>query len=67
MGSTIIGIIPIVAGTYFICCGLFGWSFFMDDWRMRPLVKWLGRTGTRIFYVVGGGIFVVLGIRIMLQ
>ena len=49
-------------GVLMICAALYEWKWFMNDYRARLLVRLIGRTGARIFYVIFGGGLLVLGI-----
>ncbi len=53
-----------LCGLLCIAGGLFGWGFFLNNWKARPIVNLLGERGTRIFHVLlGAGLvaFALLG------
>ncbi|MBL8797815.1 MAG: immunity 17 family protein [Planctomycetia bacterium] len=60
-------------GLLFVAIGLFSataaacdWEWFMTHYKARFFVSIFGRTGARIFYVLIGLGFVVLGVLFML-
>jgi hypothetical protein len=53
----------LVAGGLFSVCGaVFDWDFFFNNYRARPIVAMLGRTGARVFYALLGAAIMILGI-----
>ena len=60
-------------GLLFVFCGLFAiagsvyqWEWFFNHPKARVIAMVLGRTGTRIFYVVLGGGLAVFGVLMCL-
>ena len=51
----------ILAGLFSIAGGLFDWEWFMTNYRAAAFVRLIGRTGTRILYIVLGLILAGLG------
>jgi len=54
---------------FLIACGSFGflggaldWSYFMESRKAQFFVRFLGRGGTRAFYVLLGAALVALGV-----
>ncbi|MBN1964996.1 MAG: immunity 17 family protein [Anaerolineae bacterium] len=60
-----IGIILILAGLFLAAAGFFNWDWYMNMRRARMLSGLIGRTGSRIFYVVAGVILALLGVAAM--
>jgi len=42
------------AGAFCILASILNWNFFFNNARATPFVKFLGRTGARVFYVLLG-------------
>jgi immunity protein 17 of polymorphic toxin system len=51
----------IAAGLYGSCGGMFDWEWFINNRKPQFFVSLLGRTGTRIFYVLLGSATAVVG------
>ena len=61
-----VGLIIIACGAFSICGGVFGWEWFMNNYKAKPLVAIFGRKGARIFYGILGGFIIVLGVLAMI-
>jgi hypothetical protein len=55
------GLAFVAAGLFTIAAGVFNWDWFMNHPKARLVCSICGRGGARIFYVVVGTAFVVLG------
>jgi hypothetical protein len=53
-------LILIAFGLFSIAGALFDWDWFMEDRRARFIVKILGRSGARVFYVLLGIAMIIL-------
>ena len=51
-------IVMVLGGLFSIAGAVFNWNFFFEHRRARRLVKFIGRNGARIFYILLG-IFVI--------
>ncbi len=56
------GIVLILAGLFSIVAAILNWEWYMTARKARFIVRIFGRTGARVFYVLLGLVFVVLGI-----
>lgn len=59
--------IAFLGGLFAICAGVFDWDFFFDNNKARPFVKFFGRNGARIFYIVLGIVLVIAGIALVIS
>ena len=55
-------IIMVLSGLFSICGAIFNWDFFFENYKARPVVKLIGRTGARVFYVLVGLFCIFCGI-----
>jgi membrane associated rhomboid family serine protease len=60
-------------GLLFVFCGLFAvagsvceWDWFLNHRKARMVAALIGRTGTRVFYVVLGGGLAIFGVLMCL-
>lgn len=60
------GLVIVGAGLFSIVAAALDWDLFMEHRKARIFVSLFGRLGARIFYVLFGLGFVVLGILFML-
>lgn len=58
-------IIIIFVGLFSMAGGIFDWNWFMENRRARLFVRLFKRTGARIFYILLGLVFVVVGVLAM--
>ena len=56
------GILLVVVGLFAIVCACCDFDWFMNNYRARFFVEVLGRRGARVFYVVLGCVFLVIGL-----
>lgn len=56
------GIFFIIAGLFSAVCAVLDWDFFINHHKARFMIKFLGRKGARILYIVLGTLLVVLGV-----
>ena len=56
-----VGLLLIAVGLFSVCGGAFDWDFFLNSRKAQFYVSIFGRTGARIFYVILGIAFAVLG------
>ena len=63
--SLYVGLTLIVAGLLAAGGAALNLDAFMESPKAEPFVRSLGRTGARLFYIVLGAAFVVLGIFIL--
>jgi hypothetical protein len=61
-GNLLMALFFVLAGIFTMCGGLFNWNWFVLSRRARLIVRILGRGGARIFYVVVGVVFLVVGL-----
>jgi hypothetical protein len=57
-----LGLVVVAAGLFSIIAGAMDWDWFMNHPKARLVCGICGRGGARIFYVVLGAAFVVLGV-----
>jgi small neutral amino acid transporter SnatA (MarC family) len=57
-----VNIILILLGLFVLAGSIFNWEWFMTSRRASFMVRLLGRTGARIFYMLAGLVLVGLGI-----
>ncbi len=55
-------LIMALGGIFSICGAIFNWDFFFENYKARPVVKLIGRTGARVFYVLIGLLCIFFGI-----
>ena len=55
-------LIMALGGIFSICGAIFNWDFFLENYKARPVVKLIGRTGARVFYVLIGLFCIFCGI-----
>jgi hypothetical protein len=60
------GLLFAAIGIFSCCGGIFDWEWFMNNRKAQRFVRLLGRSNTRIFYVVLGLAFLAGGVLIML-
>ena len=58
------GLLLTLPGLFAIAGGVFNWEWFMNARKARNVVKFLGRSGARIFYCILGSAITVLGLLI---
>ncbi len=58
-------IITASVGVYCISAAWGNWEWFYNNWRARGFVKFLGRTGARIYYAVLGILFLAIGLLVL--
>jgi len=51
-----------IAGAFCICAAIWNWDFFFSNYRTKPFSRLFGRNGARIFYIVLGVFFWIIGI-----
>lgn len=62
-----VGVGFVLLGVIFILAGIsLRWDWFRNHYKVRGLVKRLGKTGATIFYVVCGLVCVIVGVLIMM-
>jgi hypothetical protein len=66
MSENWVGWFIIGCGIFGICGGLFQWEFFMNHRKAKFMIGLIGRTGSRVFYVVLGAGLTVAGVLIAL-
>jgi len=54
----------VAGGAFTICCAVFDWEWFMNQWNARFFIRVFGRSGTRIFFAFVGAAILVLGVLI---
>lgn len=54
-------VLTIFAGLFSIAGGLFDWEWFMTNYRAAVFVRLVGRTGTRMLYILLGLFLAGLG------
>ena len=60
-------LLSIGAGMLSIAGGFMGWDWFLNHPRARPVVRLLGREGTRVFYVLLGGALIAWSAYLLLE
>ena len=65
-GDQITAILLILAGGFSFVGAVANWEWFFNHPRSRFFVKFLGRNGARIFYMVLGSILAGIGVASML-
>ena len=55
------GLLILVGGILSAGGAILNLPIFMDNEKVQPIIKSLGRTGARIFYIVLGAIFILAG------
>lgn len=63
-GNVIFGLMVGLAGLFSICGAAFDWDFFMNSRKARAQVWLFGRQGARVFYVLLGLAFVIVGLLV---
>jgi hypothetical protein len=56
------GLVFVAAGAFTVAGGAMDWEWFMNHHKARFICSVLGRNGARVFYVLFGMAFVVLGV-----
>ncbi len=64
--SQVLGLLLLLSGLFSVAGGAFGWTWFLHSRRARFIVSLIGRTGSRIFYVILGLLLTVLGASVLL-
>ena len=67
MKYIIFGILFIILGITSILASVFNWGLFFDHWKAKPLIKILGRSGAKVFYIVIGIITIIFSIFFMIS
>ncbi|WP_229684805.1 immunity 17 family protein, partial [Deinococcus roseus] len=52
----------ILGGLFTLAASYYNWDWFFNNWRARPFVALVGRTGARIFYALIGVVLLVIGV-----
>ena len=60
MSDTSAFVLIAFVGLFPILAAVFDWDFFFNNYKARPVVKVLGRSGARIFYAVLGTVIIVI-------
>ena len=58
------GIFFVLVGLFSIICAIKNWDFFMNNRKAYIWVKFFGRNGARVFYVILGLIIALIGLGI---
>ena len=58
------GFILVAVGLFSFAGGLFNWHWFMNTRRARALVRGIGPTRARVFYMLLGIVVTVIGIML---
>lgn len=58
------GILFVLAGLFSILCAIKDWDFFMNNRKALIWVKFFGRNGARVFYVILGLVIALIGLGI---
>jgi hypothetical protein len=58
------GFILVAVGLFCFAGGLFNWNWFMNTRRARALVRAIGPTGARAFYMLLGIVIIVFGVLV---
>ncbi len=59
-------LILVLIGAWCITLGVKNWDWFFDgSFKMRNLVKILGRNGARAFYIIGGAAAVIIAVVLL--
>lgn len=56
-----VGFVLVAAGLFSVCGGAMNWGFFMRSRKAQGMVRLMGETGARGFYIVLGLVITVLG------
>ncbi|WP_072697110.1 Imm17 family immunity protein [Desulfovibrio litoralis] len=59
-------LVLIAIGLFTVWCSIKEYDFFMNDRRAKFMIKILGRKGTRIFYIIFGSVFLLVGVFLQL-
>lgn len=63
---TAVPVLIVAAGAFSIVCSLKGYRFFWEHRRAQFMVRLIGYTGTKIFYITLGIALVVIGIMMLM-
>ena len=67
MDQSILGIILVLIGLFPILAVMFGWKFFLENWRAKALRDIIGETSMKRFYILFGGICILVGLLIIFR
>lgn len=62
----LLGLLLLVCGLFAIAGSICEWEWFFNHPKARMIAAIIGRTGTRVFYVVLGGGLAVFGVLMCL-
>ncbi len=51
-------------GAFTLCCAVFDWDRFMNQWNAQFFIRRFGRSGTGLFFGIIGAAIMVLGLLI---